>query len=171
MGGFEIRDACVADYSVFAAIYNEAIESRRATMDTEPIAAGYFETYRADDQALLAAVLDGEPLGWGIVKRYSDRPGYRVACETSLYFYAEHTGQGYGGRLLDALVERAAALAYAHLVAKILAVNKASVRFHERHGFEVVGIQRRIGKLDGHWQDVVILQRILADSRSRRTRA
>lgn len=161
MGAFEIRDARVADFPAFAEVYNEAIASRRATMDTLPVVASYFEPFQRGEQALLAGLLRGEVLGWGVVKRYSDRPGYRVACETSLYLRAAGTGQGHGAQLVEALVARAESLGYRHLVAKILGINDASIRFHECHGFEVVGIQRRIGQLDGKWQDVVILQRLI----------
>ena len=49
-------------------------------------------------------------------------------------------------------------------MAKILAVNETSIRFHRRFGFEIVGQQRAIGYLNGRWYDVVILQRILDET-------
>ena len=52
---------------------------------------------------------------------------------------------------------------YRHLVAKIMAVNEGSLRFHLERGYEQVGRQREIGFLNGTWHDVVILQRILRD--------
>ena len=159
-----MRDAEVADFPALAAIYNQSIMAGVATMDTKPVGPDYFDAFAGEDQALLVAVQDRRLIGWGVVKRYSDRPGYRVACETSLYLDETHTGRGIGARMLAALVERAGALGYRHLAAKITAANDGSVRFHERHGFERVGVQRRIGRLGDTWHDVVILQRLLDDS-------
>lgn len=164
--GAWVRDASRTDCARFADIYNQAIASARSTMDTEPVDARYFrqlfDTMSAREQ-LLAAEVAGEVVGWGIVKRYSDRPGYRVACETSLYVDEAAAGRGLGSTLLTELVARAAALGYRHLVAKILSVNEGSIRFHRRHGFELVGVQRQIGELMGRGHDVTILQRILDD--------
>ncbi len=161
-----IRDAGPADCARIAEIYNQAIRSGRSTMDTEPFTA---ERFRAALAAMSPreAVLVGETaagvVGYGLIKRYSDRPGYAVACETSVYLAEDETSRGYGALLVEALVERARQARYRHLVAKIMAVNEASVRFHQREGFEVVGRQREIGWLAGVWHDVVILQRILED--------
>ncbi len=159
-----IRDARPADCARLAEIYNQAIRSGRSTMDTEPASAEGFRGQLArlsEREALLSGESDDQVVGYGLVRSYSDRGGYAVACETSVYVAEEHTGCGHGGRLLAALVARAETAGYHHLVAKIMAVNRASVRFHQRHGFEIVGTQRRIGRLGGIWHDVVILQRIL----------
>ena len=106
---------------------------------------------------------DAGVAGWGIVKRYSDRPGYAIACETSLYVAEAENGRGIGSELLGALIRRAHELGYRHLVAKIMASNERSVAFHERRDYELVGRQRRIGIVNGSHQDVVILQRLLSD--------
>ncbi len=162
--GIRLRDAAPGDCAAIAAIYNEAIRSRRATMDTEPVGAADFEARLAaltPREALLVAGDAGPVAGWGIVKRYSDRPGYAVACETSVYVAEAAQGRGIGARLLDALVVRAGALGYRHLVAKIMGVNERSVEFHARHGFDLVGRQRDVGRIDGISHDIVIMQRLL----------
>ncbi len=37
--------------------------------------------------------------------------------------------------------------------------NEASLALHQKCGFRVVGTQERLGKLDGVWRDVVVLER------------
>lgn len=37
--------------------------------------------------------------------------------------------------------------------------NQTSVRLHEACGFRVVGVRERLGRLDGRWRDVVLLER------------
>jgi L-amino acid N-acyltransferase YncA len=37
--------------------------------------------------------------------------------------------------------------------------NTASLRLHQRAGFELVGRRKRLGKLNGRWRDVLLLER------------
>jgi phosphinothricin acetyltransferase len=156
-----VRKARAADCAAIAAIYNQAILTRRSTMDTDPFTAGGFldlingMTLR---EVLLVAEAEGRVCGWGIVKRYSDRPGYRVACETSVYVHEADRGLGHGAAIQQQLTRHAARFGYRHIVAKILCVNEESIAFHKRFGFEDVGVQRRIGLIDGVWHDIAILQ-------------
>ena len=43
--------------------------------------------------------------------------------------------------------------------------NAVGLAFHEAFGYEVVGVQRDIGYLDGRWEDVVVLQKVLDEVR------
>ncbi|MDH3637418.1 MAG: GNAT family N-acetyltransferase, partial [Gammaproteobacteria bacterium] len=92
-------------------------------MDTQPVDTGYFEALLGGRrrEAILVAAARKRVIAWGIVKQYSDRPGYQYACETSVYVANAHQGRGYGSTLLTAVVARAQALGYRHLVAKIQA--------------------------------------------------
>jgi len=160
------RDATPDDAAVVAAIYNESIAAGDSTMDTVPqtaeVVRRQIEGFAAREAILLLEDAD-QIVGWGIVKRYSDRPGYRFCCETSVYLRRALTGRGYGSRLQQALIERCREYGYHHLVAKIWADNTVSLRLHEKFGYEVVGTQREIGHVNGHWQDVTILQLLLGD--------
>ena len=114
-------------------------------------------------ESLLVITSKQQIAGWGIVKKYSPRRGYRVCCETSLYLDRAYTEKGLGSALLEALFDRRRAHGYRHVVAKINAVNTASIEFHRRHGFELVGIQNEIGFKDGRWWDVAIMQKLFPD--------
>lgn len=156
-----VRTARLADGAAIADIYNQAIASGESTMDTEVADASRFSDYLCEPdprQRLLVGELDTRLVAWGIVKRYSDRPGYRYAAETSVYVATNEQHCGHGATLLAAVLDAAKTLDYRHLVAKVLAVNEASVRFHQRLGFELVGYQRGIGFINGRWHDVAIMQ-------------
>lgn len=114
----------------------------------------------SDREAYLVCERDGEVVDWGKVKRYSPRAGYSIACEMSTYIDRDARGGGVGEQVLEALVAFSRRLGYHHAVAKIIADNEASLRFHLKHGFELVGIQREIGIVDGKLADVAILQRV-----------
>ena len=133
-------------------------------MDRRFYSAGEMQqlTEKFDDrETILIAEQDKRVLGWGIIKRYSDRIGYRVACETSIYFSLTETGKGHGSILQAALLKQVVNFGYHHVVAKILAANPKSVQFHQRFGFEIVGTQKEIGYYQGRWHDMVIMQLVL----------
>jgi phosphinothricin acetyltransferase len=163
----QVRRARADDCAAIAETYNQAIRARRSTMDTQPTSAGrYLDLLHALTlrEVLVVATpagQDDQVCGWGIVKRYSDRPGYHVACETSVYVHERHQGQGFGAAIQAELLRHARALGYRHVAAKILATNIASIAFHRRFGFEDAGLQRRIGLIDGVWHDVAIMQHLI----------
>ncbi|MDY6936313.1 MAG: N-acetyltransferase family protein [Cyanobacteriota bacterium] len=161
MSLLKIRMAVFQDYPAIASIYNEAVERGGITMDGRPYNVDDIQAIAdkmGDREILLVAQTPEKAIGWGIVKRYSDRIGYQVCCETSIYLTFSETGKGYGGVLQKALMDKVADYGYYHIVAKILAANQGSIRFHQQFGFEIVGIQKDIGLVNGVWHDVAILQ-------------
>ena len=160
-----VREYTKDDLQAIADIYNESIARDGITMDTRLFSAADMRSQVekfGDRETILVAELEGRVVGWGIIKRYSDRIGYRVCCETSVYLSFAQTGKGYGRTLQTALLKKVAEFGYHHVVAKILASNQSSIQFHQRFGFEIVGVQKEIGFLKGRWHDVVIMQLILA---------
>ena len=162
--GRSIWPARLRDSARIAEIYNQSIAARDSTMDTDPLGPSDVAMWlekQEECEHLCVAQVDSEVLGWGILKRYHSRPGYARAAETSIYVDRSHTGQGHGSALQQYLIQISRENGYHHLVAKIWADNAGSIRIHERFGYEVVGVQREIGYVDGAWQDVAILQLIL----------
>jgi phosphinothricin acetyltransferase len=47
------------------------------------------------------------------------------------------------------------------VIARIVGDNAASIRVHEACGFDLVGIEREVGRKFGRWLDVVELQKLL----------
>lgn len=115
----------------------------------------------AEREALLVIEEEGTVVGWGIIRQYSEREGYRFTGETSVFLARSHTGRGLGTQLQRALLERCEVFGYHHLVAKIFADNDQSIRMHRNFGYELVGVQREVGMVDGVWRDVAIMQLLL----------
>lgn len=156
-----VRPAEAPDFAPVANIYRAAIASRVSTMDTEaPNEASIAARCEAlgPREALLVARRHERVLGFGWLRLYSPRPGYRFACETSVYVDGEYSGRGVGTATQTALLEQARENGFRYVVAKALSVNEASVGFHRRFGFKIVGTQRGIGDLDGVSHDIVILE-------------
>jgi phosphinothricin acetyltransferase len=149
------------DFETIAEIYNQAIAQGGITFDEDPCNASDIQdwvTHFNDRETLLVLEQEHTVWGWGMIKRYSDRPGYRICCQTSIYLDRAITGQGYGSCLQQALMDQLVKFDYHHVVVKIVASNQGSIRFHQRFGFEWVGIQQRIGYSRGIWYDVALLQ-------------
>jgi L-amino acid N-acyltransferase YncA len=118
---------------------------------------------------VLVAEVDGAVVGFTAYEYFRGEgkwPGYRLTMELSIHVAESHWGRGVGRSLIDALVERARAAGIHVLVAAIDGANEASIRFHERLGFEVVGRMPQTGTKFGRWLDLVLMQRIL-DGRER----
>jgi len=161
-----IRDAVNSDVDAIAEIYNESIAVGDATMDDEPKTSEYYLQQMAGfhkREALIVLEISEEVKGWGIIKRYSDRVGYRFCCETAVYLRRHILNRGYGAKIKTALIERCRQMGYHHLVAKIFADNEASIKYNEKFGYEIVGRQRQIGFKNGRWQDIIIMQLIIDD--------
>ncbi len=162
-----VREALITDAAAVAAIYNESIAAGDSTMElSEKSGDDLIDRMRGlgPSEKLLVLEDDGMIQGWGILKRYSDREGYRFACETSVFLRRELVGRrtGYGSSLQSELLRIATELGYHHVVVKIWAGNTISIRMHQKFGFEIVGTQREIGFVNGTWQDVTIMQLVLS---------
>jgi len=157
----KITIALPADYSTIANIYNEYILKGGATMDevikTEKDIAGWVEKFN-DRERLFVLKKQTQIIGWGIIKKYSDRSGYRTTCETAIYLTASELGKGYGTFLKKEVMRVCKGLGYRHLVAKILGGNEASIVYNQKLGYTIVGRQKEVGFRDGRWYDVVIMQ-------------
>ncbi len=151
----------VADYEAIAEIYNEHILARKSTMDQVLKKAAdiqrWIEQFN-DRERLFVLKREGQTIGWGIIKRYSNREGYRFACETAIYLKGEERRKGYGSYMKKEILKHCKALGYHHLVAKIFAINKGSIEYNRRLGYEIVGVQKQIGVVNGKWMDIVIMQ-------------
>ena len=160
---FTIRKFKDEDASSVADIYNASIDEGDATFDevhwdessVSEMVAGY------NDKERLLVLEDGGIKGFGIIKKYSDRPGYRHTCETAVYLKREEVGKGYGTALKQEIIEECKELGHHHLVAKIFSENERSIKYNEKLGYEIVGRQKEVGIKNGKWVDITIMQLIL----------
>ena len=145
------------DWPAVAAIFGEGIETRNATFET---AIPSWDEWHADHLAehRLAAREGDAVLGWAALSPYSRRAAYAGVAEVSVYVAASARGRGVGRALLEALVESSRARGLWTLQAGIFPENEASLALHRALGFREVGVRERIGRLDGVWRDVVLLE-------------
>jgi L-amino acid N-acyltransferase YncA len=117
-----------------------------------------------DDPALGALGADGDVVaGFASLSSFRDRPGYATTVEDSVYVHRSARGRGVGRLLLEQLVVTARDAGFHAIVARIVGRNEHSIHLHESCGFELVGVEREVGRKQGRWLDVVELQRLLTD--------
>jgi L-amino acid N-acyltransferase YncA len=141
-----------------AHVYEDGIATRNATFETE------VPTWEAWDSSHLAehrfvALRDGEVIGWVAVSPVSARCVYAGVVENSVYVAESARGQGVGRGLLEELINSTEAAGIWTIQAGMFPENEGSIRLHEAVGFEEVGTHERLGKLDGVWRDVLLLER------------
>lgn len=161
-----IRDARADDAEAIAAIYNQGIEDRVATLETQPRTAEERARWMAAKSqrhpVLVATDQSGTVVGWGSLNQFNPRPAYDHVVDFSIYVGREQRGRGIGDALLGALEERARALGYHKMLLAAFPTNGPGMRLYQRHGFVTVGIYREQGRLDGRWVDVIAMEKILA---------
>jgi L-amino acid N-acyltransferase YncA len=166
--GLLLRDAAEPDAAGIAEIYNYWVRRRGSSFDLEEKSSDYFAQQIAGlGEKECFFVLEGSSaeglLGFGRLERYSERLGYQRSGVTAVYLREGQQRRGLGSLIKRAVIERAKALGYHHLIARIVSDNTASIELNLRFGYTVVGTQKEVGYIDGQYRDVVLMQLILPE--------
>lgn len=93
-------------------------------------------------------------LGYAYAHTYSERKAYDWVAELSVYVGENARGQHVGSELYQRLFSLLKAQNYQRVYACITADNAQSHRFHEKFGFERIGVMTKVGYKFGKWLDV-----------------
>jgi L-amino acid N-acyltransferase len=183
-----IRLAIASDAEAISAIYNREVTTSTATFDLVPrtltdqlawLAArsgafsaivavlGGDEDGTVGDGAVDGGTVDGGAVAGGMVvgfaslSPYKERAAYRTTVEDSVYVHPDHTGRGIGRLLLGRLVDIARNSGFHSVIARIEAGGLASRALHTACGFDLVGVERQVGRKFGRWLDVAVMQIVL----------
>src|SRR5262245_14430353 len=163
----KVRPATRADLPGILEIYNEAVINTTATYDYQPNTleerlAWFDEHVRDDYPVFVAEDGPGRIAGWSSLSQFRARIGYQFSTENSVYVAPSHRGQGVGTLLMPPLIEGARSRGLHVIIAGIDAANPASIRLHQKFGFEEVARLKEVGFKFDRWLDVVYMQLIVA---------
>jgi L-amino acid N-acyltransferase YncA len=166
-----LRPAQAGDAEAICRIYNQGIEDRVATLETElrsPEERREWMAARGPRHPVIVAESGGAIVGWGSLNVFNPRPAYRHVADFSVYVERAWRGKGVGHRLLERLIELAREIGYHKMVLATFPTNTGGVRLYERLGFSRVGIYREQGMLDGQWVDTLIMEQLLQPAKAQR---
>jgi L-amino acid N-acyltransferase YncA len=180
---YRVRPASAADAEAIARIYNQGIEDRVATLETElrtpderrrwlasrdprhpVIVAEATEPRRAFGRPPTVEGGLADPVtivGWGSLNVFNPREAYRFVADFSLYVERAWRGRGVGRVMLETLLELAREHRFHKVVLSAFPFNASGMALYEQLGFRTVGVYREQGLLDGKWVDTIVMEKLL----------
>jgi phosphinothricin acetyltransferase len=162
MATLQLRPYTPADAEGIVAILNYYIANSTAIYDYElrTVAQQHdilTEKLEKGFPVIVATIAD-RLVGFGYYSEFRFRAAYRFTVEHSVYVLPNEHGNGIGKALIEALIDSAKAQNLHTMIGVIDAENQESIAFHERMGFETVGIIRESGYKFDRWLHSVLLQ-------------
>jgi len=152
------RPATPQDAAAIARIYNEGIEDRVATFETQLRTEEDTHAWFDGVHPVVVAEQNGQVVGFGATSNYRNRACYAGIAEVSVYVARAARKGGVGRVVMQALLQEAEKAGFWKLVSRVFVDNQASRRLIASVGFREVGIYEKHGKLDGVWRDVLIVE-------------
>jgi phosphinothricin acetyltransferase len=119
----------------------------------------YDEVRRRGLPFLVAENPSGQILGYALVDPWNPRDRSNHVVEDSIYLGAASGGKGLGRALMEALLAECRAAGVREVIAVIADRQaEASIRLHERLGFEEVGRMGKVGYKYDRWLGTVTMR-------------
>jgi len=164
VSAYRLRAAVEADAAAICEIYNQGIDDRLATLETErrtPEERRQWLKARGPRHPVIVAENDGRVLAWGSLNPFNPRDAYRHVADFSIYVERAERGRGVGRVVLARLIELAREHDFHKLVLSAFPFNAAGMALYEKLGFRTVGIYEEQGMLDGRWVDTIVMEKLL----------
>ncbi len=155
------RLAEYGDCEAIAEIYNQGIDDRIATFETRHRAAIDIEKWLDSRYPVVVVTMDDDIVGFASTSNYRPRDCYDGVADFSVYVRRDIRGTGAGRLAMTNLIAAAEDAGLWKLVSRVFPENKASLGLLAAMGFREVGVYQRHAMQNGHWQDVVIVERLI----------
>ena len=173
MEKIEIRVAKPENAAELLAIYKYYVENTAITFEIETPSLEEFKSRiekTLKKYPYLVAVADGKIAGYAYAGTFKGRAAYDWAIETSIYVNKDCRKMGIGKLLLQKLegalakqniLNFYACITYADVEDEYL--TRASVRFHEKMGYRMVGIFKQCGFKFNRWYSMCWMEKMLGE--------
>ena len=158
-GPHHIRHMSAEDWPEVESIYRAGIATGHATFEVDVPDWETWDQSHLPGLRLVAADASGQVIGWVAGSAVSARCVYGGVVEHSVYVDPSSRGRGIGGLLLRTFITETERLGFWTIQSGIFPENLASLALHREMGFRDVGRRERIGRHQGVWRDVLLLER------------
>jgi L-amino acid N-acyltransferase YncA len=158
------RSASPADAAAITRIYNEGIEDRLGTFETRPRSEADVRGWFDGHHPIVVVEAADRVVAFASTSTYRARECYAGIAEYSVYVARDWRGRGAGRIAMDALIVAAGSAGLWKLVSRIFVENTASRQLMAAVGFREVGTYYKHARLDGHWRDVVVVERLIPEN-------
>jgi len=156
---YELRKMLPDDEAKVLEIFQQGIDGGIATFETQIPTAEAWNMEFFNDCRWVLENENSEIIGWCGLKPISKRECFKGVAEVSIYFDNKYQGLGLGSVLLKKLILDSEDHGFWTLQSNIFPENEASVKFHQKNGFRVVGVRKKIGQLNGEWKDIIMFEK------------
>ncbi len=161
-----IRLATAADAAAIVEIYNREVTETTATFDLVPRTVEAQRDWLAARSGAFAAIVGVDPAtrrvaAFAALSPYKERAAYSTTVENSIYVHRDFGGRGVGKQMMQHLITVARESGFHSIIARIEASSTASRALHASCGFELVGVERQVGRKFKRWLDVAVMQLML----------
>jgi L-amino acid N-acyltransferase YncA len=153
-----IHEMSAIDWLQVKQIYEEGIATGQATFQTEAPSWEQWDSSHLPNLRFVLRVAD-QIAGWAALSAVSSRCVYSGVAEVSIYVAEQFRGKKYGDQLLKHLIAESEKQDIWTIQAGIFPENFASLNLHKKYGFRLIGFREKLGKQNGIWRDVNILER------------
>lgn len=158
-----IRKATINDLASITEIYNDAVLNSNSTFDTEIKTIENRKNWfndRDENFPIIVAEKSGAIVGYAALNKWSERKAYDVTAEISVYIHPNHRKQGIGKKLIEMLIAIGEQTKLVTILARITEGNDHSIYLHDKHGFKMLGVMRKVGEKFGKLLDVTMMQKV-----------
>lgn len=168
-----IRTANVNDAAALLKIYSYYVENTAITFEwavptVEEFCGRIKHTLEKFPYIVAYRESDGELLGYAYTSPFKERAAYDWSVESSIYVKKDCRKMGIGRMLLEELERLSASQNILNINACIACTDKedeyltnASVHFHKKMGYSLVGKFHDSGFKFGRWYDMVWMEKML----------
>ena len=151
-----IRKVALEDAPQIMNIYNHYVDHTIFTFDTECASLNEIQDkirMMMNIYPWIVYEVDGEIMGYAYASEWKAKDGYKHSVETTVYLKNGSFKNGLGTLLYQELINQLKELNFHALMGCITLPNDASIRLHEKLGFEKVGHFKEVGYKFDKWID------------------
>jgi len=159
-----IRPVKDSDTRQISDIYNHFVNHTIVTFDEEEVTDKEMSDYIQKVQEKYPWLVyeeQGAVAGYAYAGSWKSRCAYRYSVETTIYLRPGEGGRGLGTQLYGELIRQVREMGIHSAIGGIALPNPASIRLHEKLGFQKIGHFREVGFKFDKWIDVGYWELIL----------